>query len=250
MGPFSDISLTAKKGCTLAHLRSYKAYVAAFEVPSSSRTNDQKASVKSRRKTGGNTRQAIVPNPDLPPDISLETAPQTMPNVFQTGQPYPPFEDHLPNPFLPFPAHLAPDFPTQLPPDFPMQLPSDWIFDPSPILLPPVQPAILHQPQYVLPPDPEPVTGSEPGLRYVTEPMEELDTTPTSSREQQSSEASSTTGAYLKAQTDEGFVYTHPTAGRTFGEAPNRWEELDKMMKSKYPGKPWGMWKDRQEWEI
>lgn len=80
--------------------------------------------------------------------------------------------------------------------------------------------------------------------------MEDLDAVPTSSREPQPSAPGSTGEAYLRTQTNEGFVYTHQSAGWTFGKAPDRWEEIDKSMKSKYPGNPWGMWKDKQEWEI
>lgn len=149
-----------------------------------------------------------------------------------------------------YPPYLASDFPMHLPPNFPTELPPDWVFSQLPVPLSAVQPEIPDQPQYNLQPDLEPV--NEPELSYgcEAEPMEDLDRVPTSLREQQPSEQVSTDKAYLKTQTDQGFVYTHPSAGWTFGKAPNRQEEIDKVMKLKYPGNPWGMWKGKQEWEI
>ncbi|KAG9074257.1 hypothetical protein FS749_014218 [Ceratobasidium sp. UAMH 11750] len=55
---------------------------------------------------------------------------------------------------------------------------------------------------------------------------------------------------YHRVQTHSGFNYEHATGGRAFGEGKRRWEEVDDYMKKHYPGRPWGVWKDKQEWEI
>ncbi|KAF8594351.1 hypothetical protein BDV93DRAFT_171972 [Ceratobasidium sp. AG-I] len=58
------------------------------------------------------------------------------------------------------------------------------------------------------------------------------------------------TPPYHRIQTDSGFTYEHASAGQAFGEGKRRWEEVESYMATNYPGKPWGMWKDKQEWEI
>ncbi|KAG8711167.1 hypothetical protein FRC08_016232 [Ceratobasidium sp. 394] len=55
---------------------------------------------------------------------------------------------------------------------------------------------------------------------------------------------------YHRVQTQSGFNYEHATGGRSFGEGKRRWEEVEEHMRTNYPGCPWGMWKDKQEWEI
>lgn len=57
-------------------------------------------------------------------------------------------------------------------------------------------------------------------------------------------------GAYLRTETPDGFTYTHPTAGQSFGHGKTKWELLEQVMRTRYPRKPWGMWKDWNEWQI
>lgn len=59
-----------------------------------------------------------------------------------------------------------------------------------------------------------------------------------------------TPGAYLRTETLNGFIYTHPTAGQSFGEEKTKWEVLEEVMRARYPGNPWGMWQNRSEWQI
>lgn len=55
---------------------------------------------------------------------------------------------------------------------------------------------------------------------------------------------------YLKTATDDGFVYVHPTAGQSFGRERTKWDQLEELMRMKYPNKPYGIWKNRREWQI
>jgi hypothetical protein len=57
-------------------------------------------------------------------------------------------------------------------------------------------------------------------------------------------------GTYTQTRTASGFTNTHPTAGQTFGKHKMKWEELEELMKERYPGNPWGVWKSRKEWQI
>ncbi|KAG8778960.1 hypothetical protein FRC12_024706 [Ceratobasidium sp. 428] len=55
---------------------------------------------------------------------------------------------------------------------------------------------------------------------------------------------------YHRVQTQSGFNYEHATGGQAFGEGKRRWEEVEEYMRKNYPGRPWGVWKDKEEWEI
>ncbi|KAG8709875.1 hypothetical protein FRC08_017932 [Ceratobasidium sp. 394] len=48
----------------------------------------------------------------------------------------------------------------------------------------------------------------------------------------------------------KGFTFTHPTAGRIYGHAPNKWETLHEDMKQLYPGNLYAMWNGQKEWQI
>ncbi|QRW02374.1 hypothetical protein RhiLY_01372 [Ceratobasidium sp. AG-Ba] len=55
---------------------------------------------------------------------------------------------------------------------------------------------------------------------------------------------------YNQIRTEAGFTYEHADGGQSFGSGTRRWEEVDEFMSRNYPGRPWGIWKDKQEWEI
>ncbi|KAG8700600.1 hypothetical protein FRC09_005857 [Ceratobasidium sp. 395] len=238
-GSFQQHLYYSNVGCTSSHFKSYKSYLAGLEQPTPKATTTPNTTLHTTHTHPSNVAYNSLPNTAY--DSHCNNTNQ-LPNTSTWVDPHSQQDTSNENgPFFSLPTDTLLD-----PFGQPFDIPPDWFVDPSfssfapdysqdPYGIPNLPP-VIHADLSLPEPPPAPAPTANPGPPPTPTPP-----------------AAPFVGSipgYHRVQTQSGFNYEHETGGRAFGEGKRRWEQVEEYMRSNYPGRPWGVWKDKQEWEI